>query len=113
LTISAHAEDVLTLSTFLGASAFAEAGSIVEDALFDSFSQEATADASNTLLTFLDPITPGLTITSASGHDYSTDAANGGTPGTGAVPEPSSLALALSGLAFLAYRRRRSWQTGR
>jgi hypothetical protein len=98
LTISAHAGDVLLLSENLDVSAFAHAGNIVADAELGSGFQEQFADASNTAVAFLDPITPGLTIVSAIGHDYSTPSDTG--PGT--IPEPSTLALAGIGLALVA-----------
>ena len=45
--------------------------------------------------------TPGVDITSQSGHDYS-------LPAVAAVPEPPVVALLAAGLLFVAHRRKRT-----
>lgn len=67
---------------------------------FGSFS----ADYAHTLHLYIDTLTDGVTLTSASGHDYATPLVAGG----GTVPEPASWALAAVGLAVLARRPRRA-----
>jgi hypothetical protein len=60
-------------------------------------SYSAGLDAMNTGVLWLEPLTPGLTLTSASGHDYLVP-----------VPEPSTYVMALAGLAcggFSMWRR--------
>jgi hypothetical protein len=49
---------------------------------------------------YLDVLTPGASIESGSGHDYTTPASS--------VPEPSSVWLALPALAFVLLRSRRA-----
>ena len=53
----------------------------------------ASSDFENTALTYIDSITPGVELISASGHDYSTPAS------VPTVPEPSSLFTSL-GVVF-------------
>jgi len=65
---------------------------------------EATSDYSNTAHYYADPVTPGVTLVSASGHDYSAPAP---------VPEASTTVslgalLGLGGLALAVRARRRS-----
>jgi hypothetical protein len=80
---------VFSVSLVGGANAAASfaRGREIENSLFD---------ASNTVTGNLDPITPGLVLQTASGHDYAT-----------AVPEPGVFALATSALALGAMLRRR------
>jgi hypothetical protein len=60
-------------------------------------------DASDTNNFYLDVLTPGFTLVTASGHDYS-------TPSVSGAPEPANISLASLGaavLAFCSYRKRR------
>ena len=64
------------------------------------------ADGRNTAALWLGTLPDGMTITSASGHDYSID-----PTAVAAVPEPESYVLLLAGigvLGFVAKRRRRA-----
>jgi hypothetical protein len=67
-----------------------------------AYKGEFTGDFANTGRVYVFSTTPGVTVLSASGHDYA-------LPAVGAVPEPST-ALLLSGglwMAWLVRRRRR------
>jgi hypothetical protein len=77
-------------------------GETLEIFATDVTSGSAIVDASDTGLFYANPVTPGLELVSASGHDYA-------TPGVGpAVPEPSAWAMMLlgfAGLSFVGYQR--------
>jgi hypothetical protein len=90
--------DVLPVGASLGASADDRAGYYDNGASSYGGLTETIIDASHTAQIFLDPITPGLTFVSATGHDYSF------VP----VPEPAATAaLLLFATPVLARRRRR------
>ena len=62
-------------------------------------------DASDTGFFYADPVTSGLELVSASGHDYETPGV-----GTPSVPEPSTWAMMLlgfAGLGYVSYRKAR------
>ena len=66
----------------------------------NSIYSNATSDYSHTIHFYADPLTSGVTLVSASGHNYATPAA---------VPEPGSIALILgfgtTGAGFLFRRK--------
>ena len=61
-----------------------------------------TLDAADTGVFYADPVTAGLELVSASGHDYASPGV-----GTPTVPEPSTWAMMLLGFAGLGYAARR------
>ena len=64
---------------------------------------EVVGDFAHTLLTFLTPLDPSVTLLSSSGHDY--------LQPTNGVPEPMTIALIGIGLAGVAFSRRRDIRT--
>ena len=69
---------------------------------FSDVAVQAKADMSNTGQLFIDA--PAGSFTTISGHDYSTDAGVGG--GVSSVPEPSTWAMLLVGVAGLGFATR-------
>ena len=73
----------------------------------------ATALYRDTMYTYIDVLTPGVSLLTSSGHDYSSPVSGGGGGnGTGngngnTVPEPASLSLLGIGLVGLGITRRR------
>lgn len=89
---------VFDIQASLGADASAWAGRQSPGGGYVAWS-EATADAANTAGFWIEVVTPGVTLSSASGHDYSS---------LPAVPEPASAALLAVGLlAVLGAAQRR------
>jgi hypothetical protein len=85
--LSIQPGQVLFISEFLRVAATA-------DSIDETYS---TSDFSNTVTTYIDPITPGVELISASGHDYS-------TPSSATVPEPSSLTFMCLAFALFGVR---------
>ena len=72
--------------------------------------RSATALYRDTMYTYIDVLTPGVSLLTSSGHDYSSPVSGGGGNGTGngnTVPEPASLYLLGIGVAGLGITRRR------
>jgi hypothetical protein len=88
-TVTAHVGDVLPISASFSISGQANITDFNRQLEFGGF-----ADGRNTAGIWLGDLPIGMTITSASGHDYSVDPRL-----VTAVPEPESYALMLAGLA--------------
>jgi hypothetical protein len=86
----------IVVSTRLSVAGLSRAG---PDGLGGTFGgvSSTVIDASNTVKTFLDPVTPGLVFVSESGHDYRLNA----------VPLPAGLWLFLSALVSTTFRLKR------
>jgi hypothetical protein len=99
---SGHVGDLLPVYTSLSVGSDNRAGPYEIDGFMSNYGREqhTVIDASNTVRLFLDPLTPGLTFESESGHDYRSTA----------VPEPASVVLLIASVA-LAMRRSRSLLT--
>lgn len=89
---------VLSINVALGLSSINRAGD------GQGPGQQTIMDFTNTVKFFADPAAPGIVLSSASGHNYSTNAA--AVP----VPEPSTLALVMcfgvTMIPYVAHRRR-------
>jgi hypothetical protein len=101
-TIDAHVGDVLPISAVFGISGQANISDFNRQTDYGAF-----ADGRNTAALWLGALPDGMTISSASGHDYTIDPT--ALAVTVPVPEPESYALLLAGLTMLAFvaRRRR------
>ena len=100
-TYTAHVGDVLPISASFGIYGQADVSASSYDREFGGF-----ADGRNTAGIWLGPLAEGLTLTSASGHDYTIDPTLAGAP-VAAVPEPESYAMLLVGLAGIGWIARR------
>lgn len=83
----------ITVSTRISVAGLSRAGPTGTGTTFGS-GNETIIDASNTIRTFLDPVTPGLVFASESGHNYALNS----------VPLPAGAWLLLSALATAAPR---------
>ena len=99
--IDAKVGDELAISGSIGISGTARI--IPSNPYFSSETFGAFLDGRNTAGIWLGELPAGMTISSASGHDYRLD------PTAAAIPEPASAALLLAGLGLtgLVARRRR------
>lgn len=96
-TVTAHVGDVLAISAVLSVSGNASIDASSYERDFGGF-----ADGRNTAAIWLGDLPAGMSITSASGHDYTIDPTL-----IAAVPEPASYAMLLAGLASLGLIVRR------
>ncbi len=96
-TVTAHVGDVLAISATFGITGDASVSELTYERDFGGF-----ADARNTAAIWLGELPAGMTITSASGHDYTIDPTR-----VLSVPEPASHALWLVGLVGLRMFGRR------
>ncbi len=93
-----HVGDVLPISASFGINGQANISDFNRELEFGGF-----ADGRNTAGIWLGALPSGMTITSASGHDYTIDP----TVAVAAVPEPESYALMLAGLVCIGLVGRR------
>jgi hypothetical protein len=105
-SVTVHVGDVLSIgATFsiTGSAQITDTNRVFELGTF--------ADGRNTAALWLGALADGVTVTSASGHDYTIDPT--AIPVIGPVPEPQTYALMMAGLACLGYvsRRRRAQAT--
>jgi len=108
LTVTAHVGDVLPISATFGVSGQANITDFNRQLEFGGF-----ADGRNTAGIWLGTLPSGMSITSASGHDYRIDPTVAAP--VAAVPEPESYALMLFGLACIGSvcrRKKRGPQRG-
>jgi len=94
LMVTAHVGDVLTISATFGVFGQANITDFNRQLEFGGF-----ADGRNTAGIWLGTLPSGMSITSASGHDYRIDPTVAAP--VAAVPEPESYALMLVGLACI------------
>jgi hypothetical protein len=95
--VDTHVGDVLEISAAFGISGQANITDANRQVQFGAF-----ADGRNTAGIWLGDLPAGMTISSASGHDYRID------PTTiAAIPEPESYAMMLVGLGMVAFMNRR------
>ncbi|MEO8858022.1 MAG: PEP-CTERM sorting domain-containing protein, partial [Burkholderiaceae bacterium] len=95
--VTAHVGDVLAISATLGIFGDASVSATTYERDFGGF-----ADARNTAAIWLGTLPAGMTITSASGHDYTINPTL-----LAPVPEPESYAMLLAGLACVGLLVRR------
>lgn len=103
ILVSAHVGDMLQISATFGVFGQANITDFNRQLEYGGF-----ADGRNTAGIWLGALPSGMTVTSASGHDYTIDPTVAAP--VAAVPEPESYALMLAGLAcigFLGQRRHR------
>lgn len=98
--VTAHVGDVLPIDVTFGIGGFAYISDFYRVNEFG-----AAADGRNTAALWLGTLPPGMMITSASGHDYTIDPT--AAPPVAGVPEPTTLALLLAGLAGIGCAARR------
>jgi hypothetical protein len=98
-TIEARVGDVLPVSALFAVSGQANITDFNRRTDYGAF-----ADGRNTAALWLGDLPDGMTITSASGHDYRIDPT---AIATAPVPEPESYALMLAGLGALGFLARR------
>lgn len=97
-TVTAHVGDVLAISASFSIFGQANITDYNRQLEFGAF-----ADGRNTAGLWLGTLPNGMTVTSASGHDYTIDP----TAVTAAIPEPETHALMLAGLGLLGFVARR------
>ena len=103
-SVTVHVGDVLPIGVTFGISGQAQITDTNRLTELGTF-----ADGRNTAALWLGSLADGVTVTSASGHDYTIDPT--AVAVIGAVPEPQTYGLMLAGLAWIGYVSRRRART--